>query len=210
MLSHLDMKEAHDHCKKRLAIHQQLAKFLYSDDDESFVRLVLGISDTAGNYSASEYQAGNIIVQANGAQANIDLAKKLDNCSAPAKIPDIITNSRLSYLKISVGSEMSIMLLPSKFWTANVRTVWASLLIKYGDNYEAANEDLALYRSSSSESAMDYSVWAAMHPTLEIPLSRLYHLGVEEANRQNVKPGRQTYLWADAIADMLYYKRTEK
>ena len=210
MLSHLDMNEAYTHYKKRAALHKELNRTLYQSDPATFVNLALGISDPAGNYSASEYHSGPSVVQANGIPSVLELAKKLNVCQLPAKIPEIIANSRLKHLQISIGSEMSMMLQPKKFWTANVRTVWASLLIKYGDNYSEAEEELKLYRNSSGDSAMDYSAWAAMHPTLEIPLSRLYHLGVEEATRQNVKHGNRIYLWADAIADMLYYKRTTK
>lgn len=210
MLSHLDMQEALIHYKKRRDIHRELTKALYANNVEQFVPLALGITDPSGNYSASEYHLGPSVVQANGDQAVFNLAKQLNVCSSPAKIPDLITNSRLKFLKISVGSEMSMMLQPDRFWTANVRTVWACLLIKYGDDYAAANAELELYTRASGDSAMDYSVWAAMHPTLEIPMSRLYHLGVEEAKRQNVGHGPLHFLWADAIADMLYYKRTMK
>ena len=210
MLSHLDMKEVYAHYRKRQAVQAELSGMFYANDAGQFVPLALGITNPLGNYSASEYHSGPSIVQSNGVQAVFDLAQKLNVCSSPTRIPDLISTSRLKYLKISVGSEMSMMLQPGRFWTANVRTVWASLLIKYGDDYKAANEELALYRASNGDSAMDYSVWAAMHPTLEIPMSRLYHLGVEEAKRQNVSYGHLQYLWADAIADMLYHLRTTK
>ena len=111
-------------------------------------------------------------------------------------IHTLIYDQNLKYLKISVGSEISMMLRPNKFWVANVRTIWAHLLIETGDDYQRANDALAAYRDPDGEttSEIEYSKWAEIHALLETNLKRLYALGVKEAERQGVTPGEQTYL----------------
>lgn len=105
-----------------------------------------------------------------------------------------------------------MMLKPNKFWVANVRTIWAHLLIETGDNYQRANDALAVYRDPDGEttSDMEYNKWSEIHALLETSLKRLYALGVKEAERQNITPGDLTYLWADAIANALYMKKDRR
>jgi hypothetical protein len=209
MLSHLIMSDVKQHYMERCEIHKELVRTLDTDGD-SFTNLALGISNPAGNYSAAEHALGIRILKENGSRSILSLARELNNCHSPKKIPEIISAHKLKYLKISVGSEMSMMLSPDKFWVANVRTVWSHLLIKHGDDYKIANEALSLYRDSEGDrsSEMEYKIWSEIHPLLEVSLCRLNDLGNNEAQRQNVKPGQRKYLWADAIANALYASRS--
>ena len=212
MLSDLNMKEVRQHYLERQNIHAALKKALDARNATAYVPLALGITDNAGNYSAAEHGLGKKIVASNTQSAIFGLAEALCRCSAPHKIPKLIYDQNLKYLKISVGSEMSMMLKPNKFWVANVRTIWAHLLIETGDNYQWANDALAVYRDPDGEttSEMEYHKWSEIHALLETNLKRLYALGVKEAERQSVTPGDLTYLWADAIANALYMKKDHR
>jgi hypothetical protein len=101
-----------------------------------------------------------------------------------------------------------MMLKPSEFWVANVRTIWAHLLIKHGDNYNYANEELTLYRDQERGSEMDYQIWSDIHNSLETSQTRLHDLGIVEAEKQKVNVGKLKYLWADAIANEIYVKKS--
>jgi len=205
ILSHLSMQEIRDHYLYREETHKSLLNALTTGKTEEYVKLALGIADPAGNYSSAEHHLGWRIIGENTYESVFELAKSLYACSSPRKIPGIIRSHNLNYLKISVGSEMALMLHPDIFWVANVRTVWANLLIKYGDNYELANAELELYRDSDRTSEMDYQIWAEIYAQLEVSLERLHNLGADEAGRQGVKPGKLKFLWADAVASVLYH-----
>lgn len=180
-------------------------------DTAAYVPLALGITNNAGNYSAAEHGLGKRIIASNTPTAVFGLAEALFRCSSSRKIPKLIYDQNLKYLKISVGSEMSMMLKPNKFWVANVRTIWAHLLIQTGDDYQRANDALSVYRTSADEtnSEMEYSKWSEIHALLETSLKHLYTLGVKEAERQKVLPGEYLYLWADTIANALYTNRSK-
>jgi len=187
--------------------HKALLSAFANGHIEQYLELALGITDPAGNYSADEHKLGPRILAMNNQQSIFELARSLYECSSPGDIPRVIYSHKLSHLKISVGSEMAMMLRPNDFWVANVRTVWTHLLIRHGDNYDLANEELQLYRDEERSSEMDYQIWAEIYLQLEVSLVRLHALGVEEAKQQEVEPGSLKYLWADAIATNLYYYR---
>lgn len=205
MLSQLSMKDIRDHYLKREETHNTLLRAFTAGEVEEYLELALGISDPSGNYSAAEHQLGWRILEGNRAESIFELAKSLFACTSSRDIPEIIRGHNLNYLKISVGSEMALMLRPELFWVANVRTVWAHLLIKHADNYELANAELQLYRDRDRTSEMDYQIWSDIYHQLEVSLVRLHDLGVEEARKHGVEPGQLKFLWADAVADALYH-----
>ena len=207
MLGHLSMQEVLEIYLVRESTHQTLLSAFWDEQLESYLTLALGITEPAGNYSAHEHRLGPRILAMNRQQSIFELARSLYGCSSPRDIPGEIYSHRLSHLKISVGSEMAMMLRPTDFWVANVRTVWAHLLIKHGDNYDLANEELQLYRDRERSSEMDYRIWAEIYPQLEVSLVRLHDLGIEEAKKQGFEPGSLKFLWADAIATHLYHYR---
>lgn len=209
MLSKLNMEEVRQHYLERQNIHTALKKAFDARNASAYVPLALGITNSAGNYSAAEHGLGKKIMASNTQPAIFGLAEALSRCSTPRKIPKLIYDQNLKYLKISVGSEISMMLRPDKFWVANIRTIWAHLLIETGDDYQRANDALAVYRDPDGEttSEIEYSKWTEIHALLETNLKRLHELGVKEAKRQGITPGELTYLWADALANALYTAR---
>ena len=71
----------------------------------------------------------------------------------------MIYERSISYLKISVGSEIAMMLKPDIHWVGNKRTIWSHLLVKHGMNQRPANQELRLYYARDDDSEMDYSLW---------------------------------------------------
>jgi len=173
-----------------------------------YVRLALGITDANANYSAAEHNLGPKILSESTPERVFELAQALDACKKKSHVPDIIYRHGILYLKISVGSEMAMMLRPDDFWVGNVRTIWAHLLLKHKWNYDRANEELELYKDSDRDSEMDYRVWRDLYLATESSLATLVSLSNIEAQRQSVVPGRYKFLWADAIANGLYETRT--
>ncbi len=210
LLNNISVKSVYDHYVQREAIHFKLLELFRQQKIDDFANLAVGVSDQRANYSASEYGGGVLILQRNSTQAIYNLANELYSCADPNYIPDIIYRHAIGYLKISIGSELSMMLRPNDFWVANVRTIWAYLLIKHADNYKHANEELELYKDGERNSEMDYAIWSDMHRMLETSQVRLHDLGVEEAERQRLVVGKLKYLWADAIANELYVQRVAR
>lgn len=217
-LAHLDMAEVHSHYVQRYKLHQKMVAAFTAKDAAAYSNLALGISDPAGNYSAAEHHLGNMIVKVNGADAILALAQTLYAAPSPKKLPALLTTADVKYLKISIGSEMSMLLRPDTFWTTNVRTVWAHLLNESGDDYKEANDALSVFRGDSDDKKsshnwdapdMSYALWSDFHVKLETTLKRLSSLGVAEAEKQGVKPGKLRFLWADAIANEMYRLRSQ-
>jgi hypothetical protein len=217
VLSHIDMREVRAHYDRRVTVHERLVKLFSAQRIEEYVKLALGIDDEYGNFSASERGLGDVVRAVNSDQSIFSLASELKVTARAIHIPDRIYDRRLPWLKISIGSEMAMMLKPSKFWVANVRTIWAGILIENGDDYEKANAILAIYRDPSAgdpagsmTSEMDYRRWRDIHSRLEGHLRRLDTFGKEEAKRQGVTHGDLPYLWADAVANALYIHRSNR
>jgi hypothetical protein len=210
MLSEVDMQVVRQLYLNREKIHEAMLKALKEENVDNYLQMALGLTKGGtGNFSADEHQLGWRILEENPHNSIFALAKELYACTSPRKIPGIIYSHKLRYLKISVGSEMAMMLRPDDFWVANVRTVWVHILIKHGDNYKKANEELKYYRDKERTSEMEYRIWADIYRTLETVLVRLHDLGMEEARRQGVEPGDLKFIWADAIANELYTYREE-
>lgn len=115
-----------------------------------------------------------------------------------------VYDAGIKYLKVSVGSEMAMMLKPDIFWVANVRTVWTHLLLKHSYNLSHANEELKLYRSQELTSEMEYRVWKDIYNLMKPSIAKVCGRGHAIANDQGVVPGALPYLWFDAIANSLY------
>lgn len=202
----LDWREVRRHYDEREDIHHELTRLFRSDDVHNFVRLLLGISDRAGNYSANEHQLGPRILNnnTNGEGRVFDLAGKLINVESASMVPPLIRQAAINYLKIGVGSEASCMLNPRVCWVANTRTIWTHLVIKHADNFNKADEELKLYRDHNDSSEMAYRIWVAIHRELAVSMMRIASEGERLATKASVKPGKTKYIWADAISNALY------
>lgn len=201
--------EVKEHYEVRLRVHRKLLG-LHSDTKyREFARLLLGISDPAGNYSAYEHTLGDRILATsenpNAERRVYDLATKLMAAEdAQKEVPDIIWAAGLRYLKIGVGSEASCLLNPDVCWIANTRTIWTHLLNKHADNFERANLELKLYRDHDDNAEMAYKKWKAIHASMDVVMTRLAEESISYAREEGVEPGRRPYLWADAICNMIY------
>lgn len=141
LLTNVSMPTIYAHYLERVDVHHQVLDFLKNRKTHDFVHLALGVSNPRGNYSASEHGLGKrILASSTALNAVFALAEDLYVCKNPRDIPQIIRARAIDFLKISVGSEMAMLLRPNDFWVANVRTVWAYLLVKHDYNLNVANE----------------------------------------------------------------------
>ncbi len=207
MLSNVSIREIKEHYLARERTHKQLLNFFGQKQIEKYARLAIGLTENTGNYSACEHTLGPRILKENTVDRIFTLAEELFACKTANHIPNIIYKFKLPYLKISVGSEMAMMLRPTDFWVGNVRTIWTQLLMKHRCNYNKANEELELYRDSDRSSEMDYEIWRDIYLSLQQSLDDLVKLGNEKAEKNKIEPGALKYLWADAIASALYDER---
>lgn len=125
ILSNICMRDVNEHYHNREENHKRLKGYLTDKAISKYVKLAVGVDDPLGNYSAYEHGLGELILHYNSEQAIFNLAQDLYKCSDYKKIPDVIKAHNLMYIKISVGTEMAMMLCPNDFWVANVRTIWA-------------------------------------------------------------------------------------
>jgi hypothetical protein len=200
----LDMQAVREHYLHRERVHSRLRRLLDDGVVHDFAQLALGIPDDAGNYSAAEHRLGPHILAESSEQDIFDLAKAIDDCPNPSHLPELIYRQRLPYLKISVGTEIAMMLKPNEYWVGNVRTIWAHLLQKHCGNERRANQELSLYRDGERDSEMDYQVWRDIYLALEHDLSELGRVASRAADDQGVDPGTLRFLWPDAVASFLY------
>jgi len=201
----VDLHDVMLHYMRREAISTQLRQLLRNSAKKEYVELALGVSDPHANYSANEHQLGPMILENNSINEIFLLAQKLAAADLiVTNLPKTIYQAKLSYLKIGVGSEIAALLQPNRFWIGNTRTIWSHLVIKHKGDWERANEELKLYRFDDPTSEMAYKIWKeiylSMEPSLEI-ISRISMIWAEE---QNVKPGKQKYIWLDALCNALY------
>ena len=147
MLSELDMKEVYKHYQKRLKAHRELKEYMETEDIENYVKSALGITNPDANYSAFDHFLGPKIIEKNPnpIKSVFYLGKKIFNLPSASRIPLTIYDEKISYLKISVGSEMAMMLNPDKFWVGNLKTIYSHLLLKYGGDKSKAGNELKLY-----------------------------------------------------------------
>jgi len=206
VLDILKWNDALEHYESRMRIHRRL-RTLYKDGKVvSFARLLVGISDAQGNYSAREHGLGPLILSQNldAERRLFDVAEKFLALKSAYGVPDIIRRAGLKYFRIGVGSEASCMLDPQICWIANTRTIWTHLVFKHKGDFGRANEELELYRDEDETSEMAYKKWVAIHREMNRNLTEIVDLGSQLAKKASVEPGKVKYLWADAIANALY------
>lgn len=197
------MRNVREHYLRRIAIGKELNNLL-SRNSKKYVPLALGITEIDGNYSASDHDLGPKILSERTPAVILKLAKVLASCKSHQAMLNFIYSAAVPWLKVSVGSEIAMLLKPATFWVANTRTVWAHLLLKHDFDYEVANEALRLYRIEDPSSEMAYKIWKAIYMEMESSVIAFTALGNKEAQLQKVKPGEQQNLWFDAIANELY------
>lgn len=209
MLSALDMNRVFAHYQQRLAAHQELVRFFEAGNTDRYVDLALGITRPEGNYSASEHHLGPQVLNNNTRQSVFSLATQLVALHDAHHVPQTIYQANMPYLRISVGSEMAMMLNPKKYWVGNVRTIYSHLVLKHDGNQARADEELRLYREpdGSRRSAMEYQIWRDLYLSLETSLNETAELGNSEAKKQGSLAGEHVYMWADAISSMVYSSR---
>jgi hypothetical protein len=205
-LDTITWEHVRSHYDERVRIHRELLALRADRNIRQFTRLLLGISDPAGNYSADEHALGPKILAKNvNAEKRVaELGEKFIALKKAHETPQLIRGAQLRYLQIGVGSEASHMLNPEVCWVANTRTIWTHLVIKHADNFARANEELKLYRNADVTSEMAYQLWAHIHQELAASMTRIAEEGERLAKCATIKPGEIKYLWADAIANALY------
>jgi hypothetical protein len=210
MIEKLNMHEVRKHYDERFKCHKRLSKFLKSismtGNPIDFLELALGISDPIGNFSAREHGLGPQILSSNQPVSIIKLSVSFLNETDPNKMVGSIYAENIKFLKVSVGSEMAMMLKPSHFWVANVRTVWTHLLLKHDYDLCKANEELKLYRSQEMTSEMEYRIWKEIYRLMKPSILKVCEKGGMVAIKQGVESGSLSYMWFDAIANALYEK----
>ena len=169
--------------------------------------LALGISDPQGNYSASEHDLGPSVLASRSFSAVFELAEQIALCESAEEMLAKVYAANIPFLKVSVGSEIAMLMRPKLFWVANTRTVWTHLLIKHGFDYALANEELRLYRDGDQNSKMAYEKWRAIYFTMSDTLDDLRKMADAESKRQKVTPGKYVNLWLDSVANAVYEER---
>jgi hypothetical protein len=212
MLEQLDFELVRERYDTRLNVHQLIRRDFDSRVIDNYVLLALGITEMHGNFSAHEHGLGPEVLRGNP-EATIyrrvfDLATELNGCTV-THVPRIIYSKDISYLKISVGSEMGMMLRPNVIWVGNVRTYWVHFLIENDWDVDAANVVLESYENDERNAEMDYRVWRELYVAAGRSLQILGDAGSIEARNQDVEPGEQKFLWADAITTSLYEIRNQ-
>lgn len=221
MIDRLDFPVVKNRYMVREQLHRQLQTLLGNQAIEAFVNLALGISDRNANYSASEPRPGGPLGPIILAHSNPDvifrLSQALDVCDK-REIPTIIYNRNIHYLKISVGSEISMMLRPDEFWVGNIRTFWTHILVKNQWNARIANEALQLLNQpvekrkhvvERNEARLEFHLWRGLYLDVEESLLEVARIGSEVARLKGIEPGENRFMWADAIATSLYERRNE-
>lgn len=203
----IDYREVCELYNKRVETHRILLERFNEGDVTGYVGLALGVDDKCGNYSASRRLLGPKILARSTMQKVFALAKGLVSCQ-PSQLVETIYGARLPYLKISVGSEMAMMLCPDTHWVANRRTLWSHFVLKYKGDTPKANrvllDSLGSIRDSDEDPEMEYQIWRYLHPDIESNLRELASLGTQVASARSIEPGGMTFLWADAVADTMY------
>lgn len=207
MLHNLDFNLIKEHYDTREETHFQLLELFNSRNINDYLELALGISNDSGNYSAAEYNLGIEVLNNNSQNSVFRLAQDIFSCDKITHLPKIIHERNLSYIKISVGTEMGAMLRPNEIWVGNKRTILSHLIIKHDWNVQIAIEELELYRDNDRDSEMDYRVWRDIYLSLGASLEELILRANIESTNQGVEIGTLKFLWADAIASELYGQR---
>jgi len=206
MLSDIKMNLVFTHYKQRFAAHQELVRYFENGNIEEYSNLALGIARPEGNYSASEHYLGPQVLCNNTKESVFNLARQLIALPDAHHVPDTVYQAAMPYLKISLGSEMAMMLNPDKFWVGNARTIYSHLLLKHGGNKARADEELRLYKEPDGKrpSEMEYKIWRELYLSIENSLKQIAMMGKIEAQKQGALIGEHIYMWADAISSHVY------
>ena len=150
------MAAIREHYRRRLQASRKVQKLLHLGVANDYAVFALGISpEGLANYSAAERRPSggplNHRIRAETADSGIiRLAGELFECPDAQAMIECIYHENFPWLKISVGSEMAMMLRLKLFCVCNVRTMWAYMLV---DKFEfsKANEELRLYHEQQSD-----------------------------------------------------------
>lgn len=204
----LDLALVKQHYFERELVSRKLLKYLKNGDVCEYSKLAVGVSDPSGNFSAAEHALGARILDSNSYDSISNLAINLSEKNIKARqVADFIYYANLPYLKIGVGSEMACLLQPNKLWVGNVRTIWCHLVVKHEGNSEVANEELELYKVDDASSEMNYRIWQDIYVLMKSNLDKIYDLSVVWSKEQSIEPGKEKYLWVDAICSHLYDRK---
>jgi len=206
VLSDIKMDVVFTDYQQRLVAHQELAKLIQSQNIDGYVALALGISRPEGNYSASEHNLGPHVLNNNSNESVFNLANNLIALHDANHIPNTIYRANMPYLKISIGSEIAMMLNPDKYWVGNVRTIYSHLLLKHNGNRARADEELKLYREPDGRrpSEMEYKIWRDIYLSLKNSLQQIASMGNEKAKKEGTPVGEHVFMWADVISSHIY------
>jgi len=204
LLSTMRMRNVRSNYFDRKKVGMELQRLLFHGSASEFSDLALGITNPTGNYSAAEHSLGPKILSQCPPTAVRDLALSIFRSNTATTMLDAIYNANIPWLKVSVGSEIAMLLKPKEFWVANTRTVWAHLLLKHKFDLSKANEELKLYRSGDQNSEMAYRIWKAIYLEIGSSVIGLTSRANVESKAQNVKPGKRQNLWFDSISTSLY------
>ena len=198
----LNYNDIYSHYNARVVISSTLQDLLRSGDKAKYSELALGISDPYGNYSASQHGLGEKILSVTSENKIFELAGNLNLAKTDKDVSKIIYEANIPNLKVSVGTEMAMLLQPDIHWLANTRSIWAYLLEK-NNKINIANEALRLYLKGSEDSKMNYKIWSEIHGLMKQPL-----LDIAKQGKGYISAGMivnlHEFIWADAIANALY------
>lgn len=180
-----------------------LNKLLRGGHIDAYVNMALGIDDIHGNYSARDHALGPKILASRPSKSVYDLGVNLSAAVSDKDVQRKIREANIPYLKISIGTEMALLLQPQEHWVANTRSIWSHLLLKHG-SMSIAREELLLYRKGIDESEMAYRLWCEIHSGMAHSVVTLAGIGSEIAISQGVEPGNLDCLWSDAVSNALY------
>lgn len=196
-----DLQRACEYYEKREIAQSKLLDLFRNEEIVRYVELALGMTDHAGNYSASSIPdaANKILMNCGDDHRRIfDLAKVLYDCPNANELPKVIEEEGVKHLKTAIGSEMAMMLRPKSFWVGNTRTLFAHLLLTL-DSPSAAREEWRV-----SKNSMNSQRWAVMYPLIGESMLQLNKIAIDVAKGKGDTRGRILYLWADAVASDLF------
>lgn len=206
VLNALKWNDIASHFRTRVKASKELLLLHDEGEVRKFAQLAIGITSAIGNYSAGEHPILKIGITTENVgwdERVFRLASEFRKLSDVSQVPGLIADARLKYLQISVGSEISCMVNPTVCWVCNLRTIW--LHLAWTDGPGKAGQLLQLYRTGASVSDMAYMRWAEVyHPILRETLIEVASEGRQLAEQENVPPGDEVFLWADAIASYAY------
>jgi hypothetical protein len=193
-------------------VSDKLIELHDSSKKTEFVKLLIGESNPAGNYSASEHGHDANIWYNNRPQLIWDFGTELlYDASDEFSIISAIENHAISYLKLAIGTEMACMLRPKDFYVANSRTCWGFLVVKHnGDRalateewnaYQGSLEDLRWNKFTDEEYCMVKDLYVSeMRPRIDV----LYEESLKWTNGDLSLISQYKYLWVDSICSHFY------